>query len=80
MEFLTSEVGMRKGEIKPHALLFHRVSNAPAVMAELPRKWEKTCERIPMEGTDRVTRELVRKERVAHFIGTLQGMLDDYGL
>ncbi len=80
MAFLTEEVKMRKGEIRPHSLLFHRVSSAPAVMAELPRKWEKTCERIPQDGADRVSREMVRKERVAHFIASLQGMLDDYGL
>jgi hypothetical protein len=80
MEFLTGDVGMRRSEIRPHALLFHRVSLAPALMAELPRKWEKTCGRIPADGTDRASRERVRRERVAHFIASLQGMLDDYGL
>ena len=80
MEFLTGDVGMRRSEIRPHALLFHRVSLAPALMAELPRKWEKTCGRIPAEGTDRASRERVRRERVAHFIASLHGMLDDYGL
>ena len=80
MEFLTGDVGMRRSEIRPHALLFHRVSLAPALMAELPRKWEKTCGRIPADGTDRASRERVRRERVAHFIASLQGMLDDYEL
>jgi hypothetical protein len=80
MEFLTGDVGMRRSEIRPHALLFHRISLAPALMAELPRKWEKTCGRIPVDGTDRASRERVRRERVAHFIASLQGMLDDYGL
>ena len=80
MEFLTGEVGMRKGEIRPHALLFHRASGSPAVMAELPRKWEKTRERIPQEGSDRVSRERTRRERVAHFVASVRGMLDDCGL
>ena len=80
MEFLTAEVKMRRGEIRPHALLFHKVSSAPAVMAELPRKWEKTLARIPAAGTDRLSREKVRRERVAHFVASVRGMVDDCGL
>ena len=80
MDFLTGTVGMRKGEIKPHAALFGRVSGLPALMAELPRKWEKTRERIPEDGRDRVSRERVRRARVAHFIASVRGMADDYGL
>ena len=80
MAFLTEAVKMRKGEIKPHAALFRRVSGLPALMAELPRKWQKTRERIPEDGRDRVSRELCRKARVAHFIASVRGMADDYGL
>ena len=50
-----------------------------AVMGALPRKWQKTCARIPLEGTDRISREAVRRERVAHIIATIRGMMEDYG-
>ena len=49
-------------------------------MAELPHKWEKTVERIPADGPDRIAREKVRKERIAHLIASIRGRMDDYGL
>ncbi len=80
MSFLTGEVKMRKSEIRPHQDLLYRASRVPAVMAELPHKWERTCKRIPQAGQDRVSRETVRKERIAHLIATIRGLMDDYGL
>ena len=78
--FLTDEAHMRKSEMKPHLDLLYRASRVPAVMAELPHKWEKTCERIPDDGLDRIAREKVRKERIAHLIASIRGLMDDYGL
>ena len=80
MSFLTGEVKMRKSEIRPHQDLLYRASRVPAVMAELPHKWERTCARIPQAGQDRVSRETARKERIAHLIATIRGLMDDYGL
>ena len=77
--FLRETVGMRKGEMRPHLSMLYKASRMPALMDELPRKWEKTCERIPQAGTDRISREVVRRSRVAHFIATLKGMMEDYG-
>ena len=77
--FLRETVGMRKGEMRPHLSMLYKASRMPAMMDELPRKWEKTCERIPQAGTDRISREVVRRSRVAHFIATLKGMMEDYG-
>ena len=57
--------------------LFEQASKVPSIMAELPRKWEKTCERIP-EGS--ACEETVRRERIAHIIASVKGMLDDCGL
>lgn len=34
-------------------------------LAQLPHKWEKTCECIPDDGFDRIAREKVREERIA---------------
>ena len=78
--FLTDEAHMRKSEMKPHLDLLYRASRVPAVMAELPHKWEKTLERIPDDGPDRIAREKVRKERIAHLIASIRGIMDDYGL
>lgn len=78
--FLTDEAHMRKSEMKPHLDLLYRASRVPAVMAELPHKWEKTLERIPDDGPDRIAREKVRKERIAHLIASIRGLMDDYGL
>lgn len=78
--FLTDEAHMRKSEMKAHLDLLYRASRVPAVMAELPHKWEKTCERIPDDGLDRTAREKVRKERIAHLIASIRGLMDDYGL
>lgn len=78
--FLTDEVHMRKSEMKAHLDLLYRASRVLAVMAELPHKWEKTCERIPDDGLDRIAREKVRKERIAHLIASIRGLMDDYGL
>lgn len=77
--FLRNSVGMRKGEMRPHLSMLYKASRMPALMDELPRKWEKTCARIPLEGTDRISREVVRRERVAHIIATIRGMMEDYG-
>ena len=77
--FLRETVGLRKGEMRPHLSMRYKASRMPALMDELPRKWEKTCERIPQAGTDRISREVVRRSRVAHFIATLKGMMEDYG-
>ena len=79
IQWIADHLGLNFRTVKKY-LQMDRVSSAPAVMAELPRKWEKTCGRIPADGTDRASRERVRRERVAHFIASLQGMLDDYGL
>ena len=78
--FLRNSVGMRKGEMRPHLSMLYKASRMPALMDELPRKWEKTCARIPLEGTDRISREVVRRERVAHIIATIRGMMEDYGV
>lgn len=78
--FLRETVGMRKGEMRPHLSMLYKASRMPALMDELPRKWEKTCERIPQAGTDRISREEVRRSRVAHFIATIKGMMEDYGV
>lgn len=80
MSFLTDVAHMRKSEMKPHLDILYRASRVPAVMAELPRKWEKTCERIPEGASDRVSREKIRKERIAHIIASIRGLMDDYGL
>ena len=77
--FLRETVGMRKGEMRPHLSMLYKASRMPALMDELPRKWEKTCERIPQAGTDRISREVVRRSRVAHIIATIKGMMEDYG-
>ena len=77
--FLRETVGMRKGEMRPHLSMLYKASRMPALMDELPRKWAKTCERIPQAGTDRISKELVRRSRVAHFIATIKGMMEDYG-
>ena len=78
--FLRDDAHMRKSEMKPHLDLLYRASRVPAVMAELPHKWEKTLERIPDDGLDRIAREKVRKERIAHLIASIRGLMDDYGL
>ena len=78
--FLTDKAHMRKSEMKPHLDLLYRASRVPAVMAELSHKWEKTCGRIPDDGLDRIAREKVRKERIAHLIASIRGLMDDYGL
>lgn len=80
MEFLTSEVRMRRPEIRAHAALFFNVSRCPAVMSELRYKWERTCARIPDGGGGRISGEIVRKERVAYFIASVRGMLRDSGV
>lgn len=80
MSFLTDVVNMRKSEMKPHLDILYRASRVPSVMAELPRKWEKTCERIPDDASDRVSRERVRKERIAHIIASIRGLMADHGL
>ena len=78
--FLKETVGMRKGEMRPHLSMLYKASRMPALMDELPRKWAKTCERIPQAGTDRISREVVRRSRVAHIIATIKGMMEDYGV
>lgn len=80
MSFLTDVVNMRKSEMKPHLDILYRASRVPSVMAELPRKWEKTCERIPDDASDRVSRERIRKERIAHIIASIRGLMADHGL
>ena len=65
--------------MRPHLSMLYKASRMPALMDELPRKWEKTCTRITLEGTDRISREAVRRERVAHIIATIRGMMEDYG-
>lgn len=75
--FMKGVVKMKRSEMLPHMKLFEQASKVPSIMAELPRKWEKTCERIP-EGS--ACEETVRRERIAHIIASVKGMLDDCGL
>ena len=70
---------MRKGEVRPHLPMLYKESRMPAIRDEPQRKWESACSRIPLEGTDSISREAVRRERVAHIIATIRGMMEDYG-
>lgn len=77
--FLTEKAMMKKSELRPHLALIDKVSKEPRIMGELEYKWSKTCERIPLSENCSCP-EKVRKERIAHLLASLKGMLKDYNI
>ena len=79
--FLRNSVGMKKTEIRPHAMLLDKIMKIPGYLDELAYKWERTCEKIALpDPCTKVMAEDVRKQRIAHLVATMKGMIEDSGL